>query len=161
MSHANHANQDCVICMSEMKPDKNEIKNTHCNHMFHRACLTSWLINHTTCPLCRGDIMEEREVARNLEADFDDATDEFSHVAEMYDHDNLVHERINHDFSDDIADEFSHVAEMYDHIVNERIIYDFFDDGRFFLIDATAEDIDFINSWNELNPSYVVTMVEQ
>jgi hypothetical protein len=179
----NHVNHECVICMSEMKPDNEEIKNTHCNHMFHRHCLTAWLINHNTCPLCRGDITEEREVARNLEADFDDAADEFSHVAEMYD--NLVqgmqrmrNDDVAYEFShveemydnlvqgmqrmrnDDVAYEFSHVEEMLNHLVNERIIYDTFDDGRFFLLDATSEDIDFIHNWNELNPSYEVIMVE-
>lgn len=130
MSSNSKDHHECAICMSEMKHETGEeIKTTYCNHTFHNTCLSTWLIEHYTCPLCRGDIMEEREVSRNLDAAFDNA-----------------------------ADEFSTEAEMYDLITNSRIIFDELNDGHFNLLDATEEDLVFINHWNELNPSYIVTM---
>jgi hypothetical protein len=37
------------------------IINTPCNHSYHRACLTRWVIHSPTCPTCRGAIVPVTE----------------------------------------------------------------------------------------------------
>lgn len=48
-------NEKCSICFDEYK-DGNEViwsANEKCNHVYHRNCILSWLMNHNTCPECR------------------------------------------------------------------------------------------------------------
>jgi hypothetical protein len=46
---------ECPICMCEIK---NKI-TTKCGHSFCETCIKTWCKNHSTCPLCRGDIQNE------------------------------------------------------------------------------------------------------
>mmetsp|Transcript_22690 Transcript_22690/g.56081 ORF Transcript_22690/g.56081 Transcript_22690/m.56081 type:complete len:237 (+) Transcript_22690:3-713(+) len=48
------------ICLEEYCPGQTicAAKNACCNHMFHDACIRSWLTEHDYCPLCRRDVME-------------------------------------------------------------------------------------------------------
>ena len=45
---------DCTICHNPLLGE-GEILTTEC-HYFHTACITPWLVAHTTCPNCRGNI---------------------------------------------------------------------------------------------------------
>jgi E3 ubiquitin-protein ligase RNF115/126 len=46
---------DCTICMDEMKAgDKATV--LPCKHWFHPDCVTLWLKQHNTCPICRTSI---------------------------------------------------------------------------------------------------------
>jgi len=48
----------CVICVDEMaKGDKASV--LPCNHFFHGECVTPWLKQHNTCPVCRRPVEEE------------------------------------------------------------------------------------------------------
>ncbi|KAK0704851.1 hypothetical protein B0H67DRAFT_649252 [Lasiosphaeris hirsuta] len=48
----------CVICVDEMtKGDKASV--LPCSHFFHGECVTPWLKQHNTCPVCRRPIEEE------------------------------------------------------------------------------------------------------
>ncbi|KAM7201234.1 hypothetical protein V8F20_004980 [Naviculisporaceae sp. PSN 640] len=50
-------NPKCVICVDEMaKGEKATI--LPCNHLFHGECVTHWLKQHNTCPVCRRSIEE-------------------------------------------------------------------------------------------------------
>ena len=40
---------DCPICLGII----NDKYTTQCGHNFCKHCLDEWLINHTTCPMCR------------------------------------------------------------------------------------------------------------
>eukprot|EP00057_Strongylocentrotus_purpuratus_P033693 XP_792411.2 PREDICTED: E3 ubiquitin-protein ligase AMFR [Strongylocentrotus purpuratus] len=42
-------NDDCAICWEELKG----ARKLPCNHLFHDACLRSWLEHETSCPTCR------------------------------------------------------------------------------------------------------------
>ena len=44
---------DCPICLEPISTDKKILK---CNHTFHKDCVNRWLLNHDTCPMCRGVI---------------------------------------------------------------------------------------------------------
>ena len=46
---------DCSICLGEISPSHLVYElpcSTH--HRFHAECLEEWIIDHTTCPYCRG-----------------------------------------------------------------------------------------------------------
>ena len=42
----------CSICLEEYKKN-DQVFVSKCNHIFHKNCITSWLNNNRTCPLCR------------------------------------------------------------------------------------------------------------
>lgn len=44
--------EECPICLTVLLDDSTKVK-TQCHHVFHNACLKTWLQTNTTCPLCR------------------------------------------------------------------------------------------------------------
>tara|TARA_B110000285_G_C14973779_1_gene537916 strand:+ start:533 stop:865 length:333 start_codon:yes stop_codon:yes gene_type:complete len=40
----------CSICL---ETHTNEIHTTSCGHVFHKDCISIWLKEHTSCPICR------------------------------------------------------------------------------------------------------------
>jgi len=49
-------NEVCAICLSDFEQNELLIKLTVCNHMFHEACLITWLTKNIFCPYCRRDV---------------------------------------------------------------------------------------------------------
>lgn len=46
----------CSICLEEMYK---EIKETICNHIFHKECIEEWIKNNkNSCPLCRKNLFQ-------------------------------------------------------------------------------------------------------
>ncbi|CAN8259383.1 unnamed protein product [Cochlearia groenlandica] len=46
-------NVQCVVCLYDLVDgEKSKVLPT-CNHWFHAYCIDSWLISHSTCPICR------------------------------------------------------------------------------------------------------------
>ncbi|KAG4277057.1 hypothetical protein FPRO04_14211 [Fusarium proliferatum] len=45
----------CTICIDEMK-EGNMATFLPCNHWYHEECVTLWLKEHNTCPICRTPI---------------------------------------------------------------------------------------------------------
>jgi len=41
---------ECPVCM-EALPE--QLRPTKCGHYLHKHCLDQWLVNNTTCPVCR------------------------------------------------------------------------------------------------------------
>ncbi|KAF1995426.1 hypothetical protein P154DRAFT_566716 [Amniculicola lignicola CBS 123094] len=56
--------QTCSICMdpfrSSANPSGEEPVVLPCNHPFGRPCITHWLDEHTTCPVCRLELFPQR-----------------------------------------------------------------------------------------------------
>lgn len=50
--------EQCAVCLNEFKSHEEIRVLTNCNHVFHRACVDSWM-NHDqiSCPLCRTHIV--------------------------------------------------------------------------------------------------------
>ncbi|KAK1755796.1 hypothetical protein QBC47DRAFT_401960 [Echria macrotheca] len=46
---------ECTICMDEI-PKGEEVTVLPCTHWFHGECVTLWLKEHNTCPICRASI---------------------------------------------------------------------------------------------------------
>ena len=43
----------CTICHEPVSLKvKNKIKCSYCGSQFHRKCITSWLLEYKSCPLC-------------------------------------------------------------------------------------------------------------
>jgi len=54
---------ECTICIDEMHRD-DDVTVLPCTHWFHGECVTLWLKEHNTCPICRRPI-ETREERRD------------------------------------------------------------------------------------------------
>lgn len=51
-------NEDsCVVCFDIYKP-QDVIRILTCKHFFHKACIDPWLLAHSTCPMCKCDILK-------------------------------------------------------------------------------------------------------
>lgn len=46
--------ETCCICLEDIHPYDKEV--TTCKHKYHMECITKWLNEHKTCPLCRNQI---------------------------------------------------------------------------------------------------------
>ncbi|KAF5200265.1 Ring-h2 finger protein atl13 [Thalictrum thalictroides] len=50
---------DCAVCLCEFEPDDKLRLLPQCSHAFHLECIDTWLLSHSTCPLCRGSLLPE------------------------------------------------------------------------------------------------------
>ncbi|CAI2360420.1 unnamed protein product [Moneuplotes crassus] len=50
-----YEDSECIICLENFQ-ESDRKKTTKCKHVFHSRCLTNWLKNRKTCPLCRRSI---------------------------------------------------------------------------------------------------------
>jgi len=47
----------CYIINSMHLGNMNNIEHISCGHVFHKVCLNHWISRHSTCPLCRTQIV--------------------------------------------------------------------------------------------------------
>jgi E3 ubiquitin-protein ligase ATL10/75/76/77/78 len=55
---------ECVVCLSEFAPGEKIRLLPDCHHGFHLACIDTWLLTHTTCPVCRRSVLPASPCAR-------------------------------------------------------------------------------------------------
>ncbi|GJM87225.1 hypothetical protein PR202_ga03159 [Eleusine coracana subsp. coracana] len=48
---------DCAVCLCEFSPDDELRLLPKCSHAFHLECIDTWLLSHSTCPLCRRSLL--------------------------------------------------------------------------------------------------------
>ncbi|KAJ4754326.1 hypothetical protein LUZ62_088731 [Rhynchospora pubera] len=48
---------DCAVCLCEFEEDDNLRLLPKCSHAFHVDCIDTWLLTHSTCPLCRRSLL--------------------------------------------------------------------------------------------------------
>jgi hypothetical protein len=48
---------DCAVCIVEFRDGDLARLLPRCGHRFHAACVDAWLRLHSTCPLCRADVV--------------------------------------------------------------------------------------------------------
>lgn len=48
--------EECPICLYEMKPGDMVRQLGSCGHNFHRSCIDLWLLRHAECPLCKRQV---------------------------------------------------------------------------------------------------------
>jgi hypothetical protein len=51
-------NKECLICLTEHSVGSFSVK-LPCGHLFHKDCLTEWLVKQCTCPVCRYELETE------------------------------------------------------------------------------------------------------
>lgn len=51
-SNKSYESQSCPICLEEFRPET-QAKLLACGHKYCEPCLTEWLRDHSTCPICR------------------------------------------------------------------------------------------------------------
>ncbi len=59
----------CSICQEQAEEGQRILEITQCKHMFHEPCLTPWIRQKGTCPLCRASIFGEhhRSITNRLQ----------------------------------------------------------------------------------------------
>ncbi|KAG1364421.1 RING-H2 finger protein ATL13 [Cocos nucifera] len=48
---------DCAVCLCEFEADDKLRLLPKCSHAFHMECIDTWLLSHSTCPLCRRSLL--------------------------------------------------------------------------------------------------------
>lgn len=56
---------ECPICFYDMiVPVKyfecDKLESTSCGHVFHQRCISKWLKNADTCPMCNNAVVREK-----------------------------------------------------------------------------------------------------
>ncbi|KAG2313167.1 hypothetical protein Bca52824_024724 [Brassica carinata] len=57
MLMANKEALECPICINEFEDDETLRFIPKCCHVFHPDCIDAWFQSHTTCPLCRANLV--------------------------------------------------------------------------------------------------------
>ncbi|XP_010929214.1 RING-H2 finger protein ATL13 [Elaeis guineensis] len=50
---------DCAVCLCEFEADDKLRLLPKCSHAFHMECIDTWLLSHSTCPLCRRSLFPD------------------------------------------------------------------------------------------------------
>ncbi|GKV22310.1 hypothetical protein SLEP1_g32191 [Rubroshorea leprosula] len=50
---------DCAVCLCEFEPEDKLRLLPKCSHAFHMECIDTWLLSHSTCPLCRATLLPD------------------------------------------------------------------------------------------------------
>ncbi|CAM0942918.1 unnamed protein product [Alopecurus aequalis] len=50
---------DCAVCLCEFDGDDRLRLLPKCSHSFHVECIDTWLLSHSTCPLCRRSLLAD------------------------------------------------------------------------------------------------------
>ncbi|XWS65582.1 hypothetical protein CRYUN_Cryun05aG0126200 [Craigia yunnanensis] len=50
---------DCPICLGEFMDGEKVRVLPKCNHGFHVRCIDTWLLSHSSCPICRQSLLEQ------------------------------------------------------------------------------------------------------
>ena len=61
---------NCGICLETI----DDPIGFQCNHSFHNKCISHWLLQNNTCPLCRHEIYETTETEDEDEYEYDEDT---------------------------------------------------------------------------------------
>ncbi|KAF7838085.1 RING-H2 finger protein ATL13 [Senna tora] len=61
---------DCAVCLCEFEPDDNLRLLPKCSHAFHMECIDTWLLSHSTCPLCRASLLPDFSPTANTTTTF-------------------------------------------------------------------------------------------
>ncbi|XP_022863139.1 RING-H2 finger protein ATL13-like isoform X1 [Olea europaea var. sylvestris] len=50
---------DCAVCLCEFVAEDELRLLPKCSHAFHMECIDTWLLSHSTCPLCRAILLPD------------------------------------------------------------------------------------------------------
>lgn len=47
---------ECAVCLGEFEGGEGLKQLPNCSHFFHVSCIDTWLMTHSSCPLCRSQV---------------------------------------------------------------------------------------------------------
>ncbi|KAG8367675.1 hypothetical protein BUALT_Bualt16G0097600 [Buddleja alternifolia] len=50
---------DCAVCLCEFELEDELRLLPKCSHAFHMNCIDTWLLSHSTCPICRANLLSD------------------------------------------------------------------------------------------------------
>ncbi|KAG2695475.1 hypothetical protein I3760_07G014400 [Carya illinoinensis] len=50
---------ECAVCLNEFEDNEKLRLIPKCDHVFHPECIDAWLASHTTCPVCRANLVPQ------------------------------------------------------------------------------------------------------
>lgn len=50
---------ECAVCLNEFEDNETLRLIPKCDHVFHPDCIDAWLGTHTTCPVCRANLVPQ------------------------------------------------------------------------------------------------------
>ncbi|TKY52195.1 E3 ubiquitin-protein ligase ATL6 [Spatholobus suberectus] len=50
---------ECAVCLCEFEETETLRLIPKCDHVFHPDCIDEWLASHTTCPVCRANLVPQ------------------------------------------------------------------------------------------------------
>ncbi|KAK7337809.1 hypothetical protein VNO77_18396 [Canavalia gladiata] len=53
---------ECAVCLCEFEDTETLRLIPKCDHVFHPECIDEWLASHTTCPVCRANLVPGESV---------------------------------------------------------------------------------------------------
>ncbi|KAF0934479.1 hypothetical protein E2562_025556 [Oryza meyeriana var. granulata] len=54
----------CAVCLEDVQRGETVRRLPACCHLFHKDCIDMWLHSHTTCPLCRCEVLLRRPATK-------------------------------------------------------------------------------------------------
>lgn len=48
---------ECAVCLNEFEDNETLRLIPKCDHVFHPDCIDAWLVSHSTCPVCRANLV--------------------------------------------------------------------------------------------------------
>ncbi|XP_075633289.1 RING-H2 finger protein ATL11-like [Castanea sativa] len=58
---------ECAVCLNEFEDDETLRLLPKCSHVFHTDCIDAWLASHSTCPVCRANLVPKPgEIPRTI-----------------------------------------------------------------------------------------------
>ena len=73
---------ECSICTEEIKKETGQV-TLACSHQFHLGCIGRWLMRSDSCPLCRGETVQEEKFLADEELSEDELNDDEDDLDEM------------------------------------------------------------------------------
>ncbi|XP_057424962.1 RING-H2 finger protein ATL11-like [Lotus japonicus] len=52
------ATLECAVCLNEFRDHETLRLIPKCSHVFHAECVDAWLVNQSTCPVCRANLLQ-------------------------------------------------------------------------------------------------------
>lgn len=60
---------NCPICLRDFDEDIDDVRRPiTCSHSFHKACISDWLLQKDSCPLCRSTILAKAAAVEKTDA---------------------------------------------------------------------------------------------
>ncbi|CAL0319325.1 unnamed protein product [Lupinus luteus] len=70
------ATLECAVCLNEFQDNETLRLIPVCSHVFHLECIDIWLVHHSTCPVCRANLVSTSgEVVPFMTIQLPDQTD--------------------------------------------------------------------------------------